>query len=115
VEVRVRKVLMGDFGALIRAGFEEILRDEHVQIVQVNGHDLVEQLVCAAPDVVILDLNRPGTMELVQQITRDFPALQVIACSATFPTMRVYPPFHRGESYESELDPELFTRVVGTT
>jgi hypothetical protein len=40
-----------------------------------------------------------------------FPAMTVIACSSVELTMRVYPPFHGGESYVSKLSPDLLVRA----
>lgn len=108
----MRRVLMGDFGAIVRAGFQDILEDQGVQLLKADGIDLLERLVQHLPDVVVLDLDRSGTSELVQRITADFPALKVVACSTEQPIMRIFPPFHRGESFERELDLDAFISIV---
>ena len=108
----MRRVLFGDFGGVLRAGFEEVLRSERVEVLQADGRDLVARLLDALPDVVVLDLDGTGTADLVQRLVREFPALKVVVCSTRRPLMRVYPPFHHGESYESELEPDEFTTTV---
>lgn len=108
----MRRVLFGDFGGVLRAGFDEVLRGELVEVLRPDGEDLVTRLLDVMPDVVVLDLDGPGVPDLVQRLVRDFPALTVVACSARRPLMRVYPPFHHGESYDSELEPEAFTTTV---
>jgi len=100
----VRRVLFGDFGGVVRAGFDEFLRGERVEVLQADGRDLVSRLLDALPDVVVLDLDGADTPELVQRLVREFPALTVVACSTRRPLMRVYPRFHHGESYEIELE-----------
>ncbi len=108
----MRKVLVGDFGAMLRAGFDDILGKTDLTVMSTPDDAVMDELVHAMPAVVILDLDRPGTAELIQEITRDFPAVQVVACSTVEPLMRVYPPFHRGEFYESELEEGTLTTVV---
>jgi DNA-binding NarL/FixJ family response regulator len=106
------RVLMGDFSALHRLGFEDILRTDGVELMETAGADLVGRVVEALPDVIVLDLDQPDSEDLVARIVQEFPSVKVIACSSDRPTMRVYPPFHRGESYTSPLDPALFTSAV---
>jgi DNA-binding NarL/FixJ family response regulator len=102
---------MGEFGALVRAGFEDMLRDEHLELIAADS-DLVQRLVTTLPDVVVLDLDVAHSDDLVQRITTDFPALKVVACSSRHPTMRVFPPFHHGEFYESPLEGPLLTAAL---
>lgn len=109
----MRRVLLGDFGAIVRAGLDDLLRAQDVEVVHTDEAGLLRQLVDALPDVVVLDLDREGTADLVDRIVREFPALKVVACSSRRPRMRVYPPFHRGESYETVLDAESLVRAVG--
>jgi CheY-like chemotaxis protein len=108
----VRRVLFGDFGGVVRAGFDAVLRGECVEVLQADGRDVVTRLLEALPEVVVLDLDAPGTDELVRHLVLEFPALTVVACSTRRPVMRVYPPFHHGESYDSQLEPDVFTTTV---
>jgi DNA-binding NarL/FixJ family response regulator len=106
------RVLMGDFSALHRLGFEDILRVEGIELVETVAADLVGRLVEALPDVIVLDLDLDGTLELVRRIVYQFPAVKVIACSSESPTMRIFPPLHYGEFYTAELDPALLTSAI---
>ena len=52
-----------------------------------------------------------GTAE---EITSEFPAIKVIACSCEEPVMRVFPPFHHGESYASKLSAALLALALSS-
>ena len=106
------RVLMGDFEALHRLGLEEILRVDGIELVHSTSSDVLECLLQALPDVVVLDLDKRSTGELVHLIVHRFPRVKVVACSSEHPTMRVFPPLHYGEFYESDLDPALLTSAV---
>jgi DNA-binding NarL/FixJ family response regulator len=108
------RVLMGDFGAIVRLGLREVFDGEGLDLVAeeaVTG-DILERLVEALPDVVMLDLDTEGVEALAVRIARQFPAVKVIACSSVRPTMRVFPPFHNGESYSATLNPAVLIGVV---
>lgn len=106
------RVLMGDFGALARAGFEDLLSKQPVELLAADEGDLLNGLLATSPDVVVLDLDLEHSDELAYQIATDYPAVRVIACSTRHPTIRVYPAFHRGECYERELDADQFTAAI---
>jgi DNA-binding NarL/FixJ family response regulator len=106
------RVLMGDFSALHRLGFEDILRVDGIELVETAGADVVGRLVEALPDVIVLDLDQQETLDLVRRIVHQFPAVKVVACSSAQPTMRVFPPLHYGESYTTDLDPALLTSAI---
>ena len=95
------RVLIGDFGAIARLGLREFLDEE--------GFEVVAEF---RPDVVVLDLDTDGEDDVAGQIATNFPAVKVIACSSEEPRMRIYPPFHHGESYLSELTPRLLADTV---
>ncbi len=108
----MRRILIGDFGALVRAGFEDMLREHDLELIAIGGTDLIERLLSTLPDVVVIDLDVERSEEMVRQITTAFPALKIVACSTHYPTMRVYPPFHHGESYDSPLEPHLLAAAL---
>jgi len=64
------------------------------------------------PDVVVLDLDAEDAPELAAQISEAFPATTVIACSCEEPIMRVFPPFHYGESYSAPFTRAVFAAAV---
>lgn len=108
----MRRVLMGDFSALHRLGLQEILRCDGIELVETTGADVVDRLVEALPDVIVLDLDQRDVLDLVRRIVYLFPSVTVVACSSAQPLMRVFPPLHYGESYTTELDPALLASVV---
>ncbi len=112
----MRRVLFGDFGAVLRAGFDDVLRGEAVEVLGADGHELFERLVDALPDVVVLDLDQHGVLDLVHRIVHQFPTVKVVACSSAsaHPMMRIFPPLHYGESYTTELEPALLTSAIQT-
>ncbi|BFU44273.1 hypothetical protein [Krasilnikovia sp. MM14-A1004] len=106
------RVLMGDFSALHRLGLEDILRRDGIELIDTAGTDVLARLLEALPDVIVLDLDKHGTGDLVHVIVHRFPAVKVVACSSRLPRMRVFPPLHYGEFYESDCDPALLTSAV---
>jgi DNA-binding NarL/FixJ family response regulator len=103
-----RRVVMGDFGPVAGLGLRDILAGEGLDVV---GHarsapvcaGIVPLLSEVRPDVVVLDLDDQSSLEVAIQITSEFPAIKVVACSSEEPVMQVFPPFHHGESYLSQL------------
>lgn len=111
----MRRVLMGDFGALVRAGLEEMLREMNVEVLAAPSQgEILQRLLVTLPDVVVLDLDRPCTPRLADRIASDYPAVRIVACSAETPRLRVYPPFHHGECYERRLDPDQLAAAFET-
>jgi DNA-binding NarL/FixJ family response regulator len=108
----VTRVLLGDFEALARLGFRDVFRQSDLELLEAHTTEILQRLLESLPDVVLLDLDKDGVVELAHQIASEFPAVKVIACSSATPTMRIFPPFHRGESYRSQLDPARLTRAV---
>jgi CheY-like chemotaxis protein len=108
----MRRVLVGDFAAVQQLGYRDLLRAEGLEVLEAEGQDLVEVLVEALPDVVVLDSDDDSSPALVARIVHQFPAVKVITCSSRQPTMRVFPPQHFGESYASPLEPALLTSAI---
>jgi AmiR/NasT family two-component response regulator len=106
------RILLGDFGAVTRLGFEDALREEGVQLVESAADDLRERVIAVLPDVVVIDLDRRDAAELAARVVTQFPAVKVIACSSVEPKMRIYPPFHGGESYVTELSLERLMAAI---
>lgn len=111
------RVLLGDFGAIIRLGLRDIVDDEDRSIVaeETASGSILELLHTTLPDVVVLDLDSADSDELARRITADYPAVKVVACSSARPQMRIFPPFHRGESYTCELNPSALIDAVRTS
>jgi DNA-binding NarL/FixJ family response regulator len=112
----VRRVLIGDFGSIARLGLRELLDEQGFELVaeEEAAENLMDRFTEARPEVVVLNLDQERDLEIAARIAADFPAVKVIACSSKEPTMRVYPPFHHGESYVSELSRDLLAEEVRT-
>lgn len=86
-----------------------LLADEDFEVVaEPDGAALFDSMVDASPDVVVLDEEQGGT-ELAGIIVNEYPAVTVIACSSSEPTMRV---FFGGGSYAATLSPESLIEAV---
>jgi DNA-binding NarL/FixJ family response regulator len=107
-------VVIGAFGAIARIGILDLLGEEGFDVVaeQAPGDPIVDRLAEARPDAVLLDLDDEGCLPMAAWIASSFPAVTVVACSADVPAMRVFPPFHRGESYELPLDRDRLVQAV---
>jgi DNA-binding NarL/FixJ family response regulator len=98
------RVLMANFGTIVRLGLQEFAEQEGLEVVaDSETKTSVARLNDVRPDVVLLDLDDDRALALAWRIANDFPAIKVIACSSKDPVMMVFPPFHHGESYVSEL------------
>lgn len=60
----------------------------------------------------MLDLDVEHTTQIARRISERFPSLTIIACSSRRPEMRVFPPYHQGESYVSELTSAALVQAV---
>jgi DNA-binding NarL/FixJ family response regulator len=110
----VPRVLVGRFGTIARLGLHAFLSEEGFEVIDpgYGSAQLLGHLGSDQPDVVVLDLDSGDTADLARRIVESYPSVQVIACSAERPTMRVYPPFHKGESYESDLSAVLLAEAI---
>jgi AmiR/NasT family two-component response regulator len=110
----VRRVLIGDFGAVVGMGLRKLLDNEGLDVLEAAGirAGIIPRLSEVQPDVVLLDLDAEGVPDLAARISSAFPAVTVIACSSAEPIMRVFPPFHHGESYCAPFTPVLLAAAV---
>ncbi|MGH9037433.1 MAG: hypothetical protein ACRD0O_16875 [Acidimicrobiia bacterium] len=107
------RVLIGEFGGIFRAGLADLLAEAGCDVLpeERSGTGILERVVAARPGVVLIDLDGPGAEEVARSLAASFPHVTVIACSSAALEMRVYPPFHAGESYKSALSPDLLVRA----
>jgi len=111
------RVLLGDCGAIVRAGLTDVLRSTDLGITtSETSNDQILPALDRSPnavtDVVVIDLSQDDADGLVIEIIRTHPEVKVIACSAAGPTMRVFPPFHAGESFELAFNPSQLIHNV---
>jgi DNA-binding NarL/FixJ family response regulator len=82
------RVLVVDDHALFREGVMHILsRAEDIEVVAEadNGRAAVEQCRALRPDVVLMDINMPGTggLEATRQIKSEMPEIKVLILTVT--------------------------------
>lgn len=108
------RVLLDDFEPMLRLGLEGLLADAGHQVVagDAAAASLLDRTRAATPDVVIIDDRGPGAPATLRCLIEAFPAVVVIACSSETPTMRVFLPYHHGESYACALSPETLAGVA---
>src|SRR5205823_2081019 len=113
-EALMRRVVIGDFGTVARMGLRELLDAHGVEVVAEadNAAGVVTSVSEVRPDVVLIDLDNESGLETAEQLSSEFPAIKVIACSSEEPVMRVFPPFHHGESYASKLSAALLALAL---
>jgi DNA-binding NarL/FixJ family response regulator len=112
----MQRVLIGQFGTVARMGLRDILDGQGIEVVaEAESAEVIVACVSEVrPDVVVLDLDDEGVLDLAEEITSEFPAIKVIACSCEEPVMRVFPPFHHGESYASKLSAALLALALSS-
>lgn len=112
----MQRVLIGGFGTVARMGLRELLDGQGVEVVAEPEPDrgIVSCVSEVRPDVVVLDLDDDGAVKTAEEIASEFPAIKVIACSCEEPVMRVFPPFHHGESYASMLSAPLLALALSS-
>lgn len=110
----MHRVLIGQFGTVARMGLRELLDGQGIEVVaEAQPADAIRTCVNSCrPDVVVLDLDADDAIGTAEEIASEFPAIKVIACSCEEPVMRVFPPFHHGESYASKLSADLLARAL---
>jgi CheY-like chemotaxis protein len=113
VERGMRRVVVGEFGEVFRRGLRDVFAGGAELVAEETpAENVLALLLRTQPDVVVLDLDRDGVEDLVSRIATQYPAVKVIACSSTRPSMRVFPPFHHGQSYEDRLDPAILSAAI---
>lgn len=112
----MRRVLLGDFGSVFRIGLDGLLRERGYEVLPtVPGHTLIDRLVETRPDIVMLDLESDGSPLTARAISAAFPAVTVVAFSPNHKTIKVFPRFHGGESYDLTLSTEDLLDIVCST
>ena len=81
------RILVADDHAIVRSGLGQLLQlapDFQVVGEAANGHEVLERLATALPDILLLDVNMPGGpegAELIRQVRERWPALPLLVLS----------------------------------
>lgn len=72
----MRRVLIGDFGAIVRLGLRDILDEEGMTLVAEDdtGRELMGRFLESRPDVVVVDLDQAG-LRSAREIVTSYPAV----------------------------------------
>jgi DNA-binding NarL/FixJ family response regulator len=109
----VQRILVGGFGPIARLGLRAILDRPAVGIVtECQPHGVMKLLAAGSSDVVVLDLDAPGTDEFARLVVTRHPAVTVIACSVDQSLMRVYPRSGNGQFHGRELTAAALAEAV---
>jgi DNA-binding NarL/FixJ family response regulator len=110
----VSRVLLGDFGVIANLGLIDLLAELGFDVVieETEPDEFLERVGQLRPDVVVLNLDAEENSRLATRIATVYTEVKVVACSTDEPRMRVFPRYHRGESYESDLSPDLLGDAI---
>ena len=104
--VSMARVLIGDFNPVMRLGLRDLLTEAGCEVVAEDATapaDLVDRLSSSLPDVLVVDLDDE---QLARAVSVAYPSIKVIACAASGQSMRIFPRFHRGESFVTPMSAE---------
>lgn len=105
-------MLIAGMTGMGQLGLRESLRSSDLYTEQVDTACVVDRVVEAPPDAIVLDLDAVGTSALTAELTRKFPSVTVVACSMLEPRMRVFPASDRSEPYDAPLTPAALTAAL---
>jgi two-component system, NarL family, invasion response regulator UvrY len=79
----MKRILIADDHAIIRAGLKKLLADEFPSVVieeATNGEELIRKTKSGSWDVVICDISMPGRngLEIIKEIKEEYPQLPVV-------------------------------------
>lgn len=97
------KVAVGDFDAMLAIGIRDVVTTSRMDVIHRPTDAMLDYLRDCLPQLIVLDSGAPGSAEVIRRIVTEYPSIQVITCSTQDPMLRVYPPFHHGESFETSL------------
>lgn len=95
------KVFIADDHPVVLEGIQKVLGDcAGIMVTGAfsNGHELLQGLKSKLPDVLLLDIQMPGKQgdELAQKISRDYPAISIIALTNLDQSFHVQNMFKNG-------------------
>jgi AmiR/NasT family two-component response regulator len=105
-------VLVGDFGAIARAGVRDFLVEQGLSpIGDEAAGSVLAQVAKLHPDAVVIDMESEDSVVMAGVLASCYPEMTVIACSAERPMMRVTPSRGR-EPYSAILSGQALAEAV---
>ncbi len=106
----MKRVLIGDFGAIAALGLRELLEEKCVIVDDTEKVDFLSRVRATTPDVVVVDSDVLSGRDVTLLLEACVPHVTVIGCSLTAPTLEVYP--YGQASYTAELSPSSLIAAV---
>lgn len=106
------RVLIGECNPVMRLGLRELLTEAGCEVVAEevpDDGDLATRLGRSLPDILVLDIDDE---DVARAVSIAYPSIKVIVCATTGESMRVFPRFHRGESYLTPMSAERLAEAT---
>ena len=105
------RVLVGGFGEVARRGIGAILSSPDLVIDECAIGSVMSVIAETQPDVVVMDA---GVRDIgrAARVAAAYPALTVVACSASEDTMRIFPRFGGGQCVSQPLSADALQESV---
>ena len=105
------RVLVGGFGEVARLGIRAILSSPEFVIDECGIESVMSAVAATQPDVLVMDT---GSQDLggAARVAAAYPALTVVACSASEDTMRTFPRFGGGRCVAQPLSADAMLEGV---
>lgn len=106
----MKRVLIGDFGAIAALGLRELLEEKCLIVDDTETVDFLARVRATAPDVVVVDSDLWSAPDVTRLLEAYVPHVTVIGCSLSAPTLEVHP--YGQASYTAELSPSSLIAAV---
>lgn len=109
----MRRILLGDVGAIAALGLRELLENEEEYVIVGEckaGADVPARVEETKPDVLILDAAAFMEKNLRRRLRRVQPAITLVGCSLAEPMIHVRSA--NGVEYSAVLSPESLRDAV---
>jgi CheY-like chemotaxis protein len=108
-------VLVVDDDPTLRAVLAALLSLEGYQVETAeDGPSALASIAAAAPDIIVSDLNMPrmSGFELLSLVRLNFPAIRVVAMSASFSGLQIPDGVHADAFYEKATNPFFLAEML---
>jgi hypothetical protein len=98
----VLRVLVGGFGEVARLGIRAILSSPEFVIDECGVESVMSAVAATRPDALVMDAGARDVWRAARVVAA-YPALTVVACSASDNTMRTFPRLGGGRCLSQPL------------